>query len=318
MKINLLYCIKYIKIVTNMYTIKDNISVKSLNECSICFGSLNKNNKIKKLSCSHEYHTDCINTWFTLNKTCPLCRSVINTCDINVPQNTHINISDNINITYNINLQNHRNYRNHYIIDNCRNIKKNMYKICCNFFTLIRILICFGLIGSSIYFTYVQHNTILDIFNFINDMNITNEYSNITELFDNTTNDNTTIKNIVKNEGEISSFELFTTMSTGIYVCYLLFHICMSLYYVEKFSNTVLFAIINGLYLINLNNVGIVTGFDNKMNYPNISSIFSNYNLALTILVIFYIIFNIVEYILMYKLFVMNKNKCCVCCYLGS
>jgi hypothetical protein len=315
-----------------MYTIKDNISVKSLNECSICFGSLNKNNKIQKLSCSHEYHTDCINTWFTLNKTCPLCRSIINTCDINVPQNTHINISDNINITYNINSQNHRNHRNHrnhYIIDTCRNIKKNMYKICCNLFTLIRILICFGLIGSSIYFTYVQHNTILDIFNFIKDMNTTeylnitdlfdnttNEYLNITDLFDNTTNDNTTIKNIIKNEGQLSSFELFTTISTGIYVCYLLFHICMSVYYVEKFSNTVLFAIINGLYLINLNNIGIVIGFDNETNYPNISSIFSNYNLALTILVIFYIVFNIVEYIEMYRLFVMKNSNCCVCCYL--
>ena len=30
--------------------------------------------KIAKLRCNHLFHTDCINRWFEVNFTCPLCK----------------------------------------------------------------------------------------------------------------------------------------------------------------------------------------------------------------------------------------------------
>lgn len=42
--------------------------------CTICFEKI----KISKiLSCGHEYHSECINKWLDINKSCPLCRNII-------------------------------------------------------------------------------------------------------------------------------------------------------------------------------------------------------------------------------------------------
>ena len=46
--------------------------------CSICFEPLNSryyNNTTT--SCSHTFHSTCINTWVTYSNTCPICRSLI-------------------------------------------------------------------------------------------------------------------------------------------------------------------------------------------------------------------------------------------------
>ncbi len=55
----------------------DNISLKSLEDsyCSVCLSSLNDN--ISKLSCNHSFHTNCINEWFKVKDSCPLCRTCI-------------------------------------------------------------------------------------------------------------------------------------------------------------------------------------------------------------------------------------------------
>jgi len=43
-------------------------------ECSICLGPLRHTRTAKRLSCGHEYHGACIDTWMQTGTTCPLCR----------------------------------------------------------------------------------------------------------------------------------------------------------------------------------------------------------------------------------------------------
>jgi len=45
--------------------------------CSICFSEFELGNKIRKLPCSHEYHSKCIKTWLTNEKTCPICKKEV-------------------------------------------------------------------------------------------------------------------------------------------------------------------------------------------------------------------------------------------------
>lgn len=45
--------------------------------CSICLEKYkNQYELVSVLFCTHMFHTDCIEKWFTKNKVCPLCRSV--------------------------------------------------------------------------------------------------------------------------------------------------------------------------------------------------------------------------------------------------
>jgi hypothetical protein len=75
----------------------DRISINS-NICSICLETLNNDNDINKLSCSHTYHNECIKLWYEKNKTCPLCRSkiIIPSLDINLPN--MIEVKHNYNL----------------------------------------------------------------------------------------------------------------------------------------------------------------------------------------------------------------------------
>lgn len=45
-------------------------------ECSICMVKYAKDDVISILKCSHFYHKNCINTWFGIKKSCPLCRNM--------------------------------------------------------------------------------------------------------------------------------------------------------------------------------------------------------------------------------------------------
>ncbi|XP_062474621.1 E3 ubiquitin-protein ligase RNF13-like [Pezoporus occidentalis] len=51
--------------------------------CVICMAEYKEGDRLKILSCSHAYHSVCIDTWFhTLSgkKTCPFCKQLVNTC----------------------------------------------------------------------------------------------------------------------------------------------------------------------------------------------------------------------------------------------
>lgn len=54
--------------------------VREKDECSICFSG----SEDEKLSlwtvlpkCNHRFHFDCIRIWLEINKTCPLCRDIV-------------------------------------------------------------------------------------------------------------------------------------------------------------------------------------------------------------------------------------------------
>jgi len=51
--------------------------LKKNDNCSICFEQLDNNNLLIVTKCNHIYHEKCMNKWFMLNKTCPLCRSFL-------------------------------------------------------------------------------------------------------------------------------------------------------------------------------------------------------------------------------------------------
>lgn len=56
---------------------------KDKNECMICMSSFELNEKVKIMPCTHFFHTDCIKKWFEANDTCPICKSRVDSNDIN-------------------------------------------------------------------------------------------------------------------------------------------------------------------------------------------------------------------------------------------
>jgi len=69
------------------YTIKDDIKIekrkqqiiydsikneKTNQECSICYESM-FNNEVSATTCAHVFHTKCLNNWFKIKRSCPLC-----------------------------------------------------------------------------------------------------------------------------------------------------------------------------------------------------------------------------------------------------
>ncbi|GBM10141.1 hypothetical protein AVEN_90140-1 [Araneus ventricosus] len=44
-------------------------------ECPICLGTSSRQDQIKRLRCSHEFHQSCIDLWLNNNRNCPLCRA---------------------------------------------------------------------------------------------------------------------------------------------------------------------------------------------------------------------------------------------------
>ena len=42
--------------------------------CAICISDYEDNDLIRQISCSHHFHSDCVDEWFKLNSSCPLCK----------------------------------------------------------------------------------------------------------------------------------------------------------------------------------------------------------------------------------------------------
>lgn len=51
------------------------VILKANVECSICYE--NDNLIVRRLSCGHEFHIDCIDEWLSKKKTCPICRKIL-------------------------------------------------------------------------------------------------------------------------------------------------------------------------------------------------------------------------------------------------
>jgi len=45
-----------------------------LTACVICMSNFKNGQRIRVLPCQHEYHSNCIARWFTMNSSCPICR----------------------------------------------------------------------------------------------------------------------------------------------------------------------------------------------------------------------------------------------------
>ena len=50
------------------------VLMKDSVECSICYE--NEDKIVRRLSCGHEFHLNCIDQWLAKKKTCPYCRKV--------------------------------------------------------------------------------------------------------------------------------------------------------------------------------------------------------------------------------------------------
>lgn len=49
-------------------------TLTDLTACVICMSNFKNGQRIRVLPCQHEYHTNCIARWFTMNSSCPICR----------------------------------------------------------------------------------------------------------------------------------------------------------------------------------------------------------------------------------------------------
>jgi len=47
------------------------VVLQHVSECSVCLEPLTGG---RKISCGHVFHVDCIEPWFRIHTTCPLCR----------------------------------------------------------------------------------------------------------------------------------------------------------------------------------------------------------------------------------------------------
>jgi hypothetical protein len=43
-------------------------------KCSICLEYLKENQDVRLLSCFHQFHVECIDTWLMEKSTCPTCK----------------------------------------------------------------------------------------------------------------------------------------------------------------------------------------------------------------------------------------------------
>ncbi len=51
--------------------------LEPIDTCSICLEEYIQGDSIRRLRCTHEFHTNCIDGWLGTNGTCPLCRELV-------------------------------------------------------------------------------------------------------------------------------------------------------------------------------------------------------------------------------------------------
>ena len=58
-------------------TITFHIDTSTFFQCGICMDSFRENEKVKKLTCDHIFHIECMTQWLQTKKTCPFCDQAI-------------------------------------------------------------------------------------------------------------------------------------------------------------------------------------------------------------------------------------------------
>ena len=64
-------------ILDGIETVNFNIYNSDIYQCGICMDNFQNEEKIKKLSCGHIYHNECLNQWIQSNNKCPFCEEII-------------------------------------------------------------------------------------------------------------------------------------------------------------------------------------------------------------------------------------------------
>lgn len=54
-----------------------NIASFKEKQCQICLDGFEQGQRVRTLPCFHSYHEQCIDTWLSKNKTCPVCKAAI-------------------------------------------------------------------------------------------------------------------------------------------------------------------------------------------------------------------------------------------------
>jgi len=60
--------------INNIYPTATESELKEQDTCSICYETMSKGGKAKKIKCGHIYHLMCIKQWMQQSNTCPVCR----------------------------------------------------------------------------------------------------------------------------------------------------------------------------------------------------------------------------------------------------
>ena len=75
----LLFLISYVKpkLKTINYNSVDELPDEN-DRCTICYDDYKLGNAVKILPCDHHFHCECIDEWFNVKDSCPLCKKSIN------------------------------------------------------------------------------------------------------------------------------------------------------------------------------------------------------------------------------------------------
>ena len=75
----LIILVNYIKPALKTITFHSEADLPDGNtRCVICYESYCEGCSIKFLPCDHHFHTECIDEWFNVRDSCPLCKKSIN------------------------------------------------------------------------------------------------------------------------------------------------------------------------------------------------------------------------------------------------
>ncbi len=276
------------------------------NECSICIEPL-INFKTKELSCKHNFHTECIQKWYTIQQKCPICRNLITPyeIDINVDEPDYIEVATNhiiitehqiININRPLNNTNSSNQnQNNNINFNCTIKKKHLMTII-NTFILIGVISSFTTnIFYQNYFineikSYIEYtnnntnnnntntviyynNTLIDM----NDMNDTDTANTLNETDVLIDYNNTDIKinnDSIDTEPGSDSFYIAITIGYMIFMLILTFNYISKIYLVENpnLNNHYIgfYIITTIMFCTHLYYIADILGYMNDYKYPNI------------------------------------------------